>query len=73
MRRIPSLTSRELLAALHKAGYVDSRQTGSHLILKHASRPSVVIPMHARDVNRGTLLRIVRQAGFTTDEFVKLL
>lgn len=73
MSRIPSLTSRELVAALKRAGYFPSHQTGSHLRMKHASRPPVIVPVHAGDMKRGTQLGIIRQAQFTEDEFLALL
>jgi predicted RNA binding protein YcfA (HicA-like mRNA interferase family) len=36
-------------------------------------RPRVVVPMHARDLKRGTLREILRSAGLSVDEFVDLL
>lgn len=73
MTRLPSLSARELVAALKRAGYFEGRQTGSHLILKHAIRASVVVPMHAGEMKRHLAESIIRQAGFTKDEFIKLL
>lgn len=33
----------------------------------------VTVPYHNRDLKRGTLQSIVKQAGFTNEEFLKLL
>ncbi len=51
------------------------RQSGSHAILRHGSDATrrVTVPMHTRDLKRGTLRSIVRQSGLTVDEFVRLL
>ncbi|PYS40445.1 MAG: toxin-antitoxin system, toxin component, HicA family protein [Acidobacteria bacterium] len=51
------------------------RVTGSHYILKHPSKPTlrVTVPFHNRDLKRGTLQSIVKQAGFTDEEFLELL
>lgn len=73
MSRIPALTSRQLLEALQRGGYEQARQSGSHLTMKHPDRSMVIVPLHARDVNRATMMRIIRQAGYTEDEFLALL
>ncbi|MFO7774607.1 MAG: type II toxin-antitoxin system HicA family toxin [Candidatus Hydrogenedentota bacterium] len=73
MSRLPALSAQEAVEALKKAGYSSARQSGSHLTLKHPSRPLVIVPMHGGSLRRGLLMRIVKQAGFTTEEFLKLL
>jgi predicted RNA binding protein YcfA (HicA-like mRNA interferase family) len=40
---------------------------------KEGVRFLVTVPMHRRDVPRGTLRGIIEDAGLTVDEFVKLL
>ena len=65
-------TARELLSFLLRNGYTESRQTGSHLILKHSTRKTVVIPLHrGKDLPKGLFLRILKDAGFTMEEFRK--
>jgi predicted RNA binding protein YcfA (HicA-like mRNA interferase family) len=45
MPRLPQLTARELIAFLKSQGFVEDRQSGSHLTLWHATREtSVTIP-----------------------------
>lgn len=64
MPKIPTLTSKKLLKILYREGFIDDRQTGSHLILYHqASKRRVVVPMHNRDLPVGTLKSILRSAG----------
>jgi predicted RNA binding protein YcfA (HicA-like mRNA interferase family) len=52
------------------------RIAGSHHVLVHPQdrRRTVTVPVHAgRDLKRGTVRSIIRQAGFTVEEFVDLL
>jgi predicted RNA binding protein YcfA (HicA-like mRNA interferase family) len=73
--RLPALTARDLIRALERAGFVVSRQSGSHCRLIHAANPArkVTVPVHSGDLKRGTLRGIIAQAGLTVDEFMALL
>ncbi len=63
-------TARELLSFLLRKGYIESRQTGSHSILKHPVRKTVVVPVHrGKDLPKGLFLRILKDAGFTIEDF----
>ena len=73
MSRLPTLMPRKLVAALKQAGYRETGQTGSHLMLEHDSRNMVVVPIHARDIKRPLLKSIIKQTGLTEDEFRALL
>jgi len=64
-------TARQLLRFLHKQGYVERRQTGSHLILKHSTRPMLVVPFHRGDLPRGLFLRILKDGGFSERDFIE--
>jgi predicted RNA binding protein YcfA (HicA-like mRNA interferase family) len=73
--RLPSLTARDVVRALQRAGFVVSRTSGSHCRLVHMTDPTrkVTVPVHSGDLKRGTLRAIIAQAGLTVAEFVKLL
>lgn len=60
---------------LESVGFYVHHVSGSHYILKHPTKPSlrVTVPFHNRDLKKGTLQSIVKQAGFTNEEFLKLL
>ena len=75
MTRLPSLTPTKVVAALKHAGFVvmPGRGRGSHSVLAHPDGREVVIAMHAREMKRGTLTALIKQAGFTQDEFQELL
>ena len=74
-QRLPAVTAREAVRAFERAGFVVSRQSGSHCRLIHAADPArkLTVPMHGGDLKRGTLRAIVAQAGLTVEEFVALL
>jgi len=63
--RLPVVSGAELIAALGKLGWASVRQRGSHVRLKHPDRSvSLVVPLH-RELKRGTLAGILRDAGIT--------
>ena len=72
---LPTVKPKEAIKALQKAGFYIHHQTGSHIVMKHPANHRVrpVIPMHNKDLKRGTLRSIVNQAGLTIEEFIKLL
>jgi predicted RNA binding protein YcfA (HicA-like mRNA interferase family) len=74
MSRLPTVTSRKVIAALRRDGFEIDHQTGSHVVLYHPiKKRRVTVPSHSRDLGRGLTRRIIRQAGLTRDEFTKLL
>jgi len=73
-RELPSLKPRELVAVLEKSGFLIKRQTGSHVILYKPGIPRPIsVPVHTKDLPKGTLRAIIRQSNLTIDEFLKLL
>jgi len=67
------LSARECLAALEKLGFYQLHQSGSHIILRRDTpRTTISIP-NQREIRRGTLRAIIRQAGMTVEEFTDLL
>ncbi len=68
------LKPREVVAALERAGFVNRRQTGSHIVLyKEGLKRPITVPMHPKDLPVGTLRAIIRQANLTVGEFLGLL
>ena len=74
MIKIPSLRHKKLIRALKKIGFEEARQTGSHLILSNQKSKKIIsVPVHNKDIKKGLLAGIIKQAGLTTEEFLKLL
>ena len=73
MSRMPQVTARELLRFLQNQGFVKDRQTGSHLTLWHGDRKvSVTVPVHTGcDIGRGLAIRILKDAGFSVEEYLR--
>jgi predicted RNA binding protein YcfA (HicA-like mRNA interferase family) len=73
MSLLPRISGRQCVKALERAGFYLRRQESSHMILRRDTPfAQVVVPDH-RELDRGTLRAIIRQAGWSVDEFVKLL
>jgi predicted RNA binding protein YcfA (HicA-like mRNA interferase family) len=61
------------MKTLGTIGFVVSRQRGSHITMVRKSPPSqITIPNH-KELDRGTLRAIIRQADLTVEEFKTLL
>ncbi len=75
MSRLPALRPREVLRALGRAGFRVHHHMGGHAYLHHPQDPAlhVSVPIHPGDVKRGTLRAILRQAGLSEEEFIRLL
>jgi predicted RNA binding protein YcfA (HicA-like mRNA interferase family) len=72
--RLPGVAPRQAARALDRAGWRLDRVKGSHHVFRHPNRPGrVVVPMHGRDLAKGTLNQIVNGSGLTRDEFLDLL
>jgi len=71
--RLPSLTPKQLIRIFHRCGFEVDHQSGSHVVLKHSDGRRAVIAFHNRELKRGTLLGIIKQAGYTVEEFLELL
>ncbi len=72
MTRMPQVTARELVQFLKAQGFVEDRQSGSHLTLWHEGRQvAVTVPVHSgSDIGRGLAVRILKDAGFTVDDYL---
>jgi predicted RNA binding protein YcfA (HicA-like mRNA interferase family) len=74
--KLPAVSGRRVIRALTSAGFIVDRIVGSHHVLVYPADPTrtVTVPVHSgRDLMPGTLRAIIRQAGFTVEEFVALL
>ena len=73
--KLPRVTAQQMLGALGRDGWLVSRQSGSHAILRHpVKRGRVVVPRHpGRVLKVGTVAAILTQAQISADEFRRLL
>jgi predicted RNA binding protein YcfA (HicA-like mRNA interferase family) len=73
MSKLPRISGRECIKALERAGFLFTRQEGSHIILRRQQPfAQLVVPDH-KELDRGTLRAIIRQSGLSVDDFTPLL
>ena len=72
MGRLPLCSGRDAVRAFCKLGYEIDHQTGSHIILRHSSMRRLTVPDH-RELAKGTLRALIREAGITKERFEELL
>jgi predicted RNA binding protein YcfA (HicA-like mRNA interferase family) len=71
--RQPVVSGRALVRALEKDGWTVARQRGSHVRLKKTGRRyALVVPLH-KELKKGTLAGILRDAGLKEDQLRELL
>jgi predicted RNA binding protein YcfA (HicA-like mRNA interferase family) len=74
MPKLPPVKPRVVIQFLERNGFLLDHTSGSHFIFYHpVSRRRAVVPRHNRDMAKGTLMALLREAGFTRDELVCFL
>ncbi len=74
MAKLPAdLSGQRVGKALERAGFVYTRQRGSHMVFRRAEPfARTVVPDHKK-LRPGTLRHILKQAGLTVEELIELL
>ena len=74
MGRLSGFSYREIIKKLKKSGFTFYRQAaGSHEIWYNTlTKHYTTIPNHPGNMPEGTLHAILKQAGVSTDEFLRL-
>jgi len=63
----------EVTRILEKMGFIRSRQSGSHAVYYHTDGRWTTVPIHkGRDLGKGILRKILKDAKISTDEFEQL-
>lgn len=73
--KLPVVSGDELVKALGKFGYIEVRQKGSHIRMRHAEDPSrkpLTIPRH-KTLKRGLLKEILRDARISVEQLAEVL
>lgn len=74
MPKLPSITPKKLITFLETNGFLKDHATGSHFVFFNPdTKRRAVVPYHTKDLPKGTLLSILREAGFSRDEFLEYL
>jgi predicted RNA binding protein YcfA (HicA-like mRNA interferase family) len=74
MSKLPVVSGRAAVKVFAKIGYIQDHQTGSHIILRHRDPPHrrLTVPDH-KELAKGTLRSLIREAGLSVKEFQQLL
>lgn len=73
MSKLGNISGKDTAKAFKKAGWQALGQVGSHLVMvKPGVRVNLSIPQH-KELSIGTLRALIRNAGLTVEEFLKLL
>jgi len=68
MPKLPSLTPRKIIKILESKGFILDRIKGSHHIYYHPeTKKRAVVPLYKKNLPKGTLLEILKQAGISKD------
>lgn len=68
-----SFKPKEVVSVLQKLGFLKKRQTGNHLVMFNPKSQVVIsVPMHTKDVKKGLMKGIIKNANSSEKEFLKL-
>ncbi len=73
MPKLQTYKSSEVARKLQNLGFVMIRhRKGSHAFyMNHVTKKTTVLPMHAGDIGRGLLRKIIRDCDIAIDDFIK--
>ena len=70
--KLPSFNSRQVISILMRRGFALDRQSGSHAVFIHPDGRRTTVPVHGkRDLGKGILHQIMRDAELTVDDLMK--
>jgi predicted RNA binding protein YcfA (HicA-like mRNA interferase family) len=72
MPHLPAISGEEFVKAVKKTGYTLDHTEGSHMILYCPGKNRLTVPKH-KEIGRGLLRALIRDAGLTRDQFIELL
>jgi predicted RNA binding protein YcfA (HicA-like mRNA interferase family) len=74
MPKLPAVKPRQIIRFPERNRFTLDHTSGSHFIFYNSvSRRRAVIPQHNRDMPKGTLISLLREAGFTREELINFL
>ncbi|KKU25575.1 MAG: hypothetical protein UX39_C0025G0015 [Candidatus Magasanikbacteria bacterium GW2011_GWA2_46_17] len=74
MPRLPAVKPKDLIHVLESVGFFQHRKTsGSHLVLKYDDGRRTIVPVHSKDIPKGTPLAILKDSKISKEDFLRLL
>ena len=71
MPKLPRVSGAQVVRALQSLGFAVARQRGSHIVMRRGSS-GCVVPNH-RELKTGTLAGVLKQAGVSAEDLMKVL
>ncbi len=72
MPKLPILTPKELIKKLQKIGFIQDHSSGSHVIMYNPkTNKRAVVALHLKNIPKGTLNSLLKEAGITREEIIK--
>ena len=69
MPKLPALTPKKIVSILKRHGFKLDHTTGSHFVFYHPQNGRrVIVPFHSKDLPKGTLQSILKEAGISRDD-----
>lgn len=68
--KLPVINAKKLIKVLEQKGFTFSIQSGSHAIYANTNGIKVTVPVHGKkDIGKGLLKQIMKDAGITNEDF----
>lgn len=68
MPKLPVISDKQMTKILEQKGFVLARRRGSHWIYRKPGFPLVVVPVHNKEIKRGLLAKIIKDAEIDISE-----
>lgn len=73
MPKLTPANANEVIRILEKLGFNSIRQSGSHAIYHHPDGRWTTVPIHGgKDLSKGILRKILKDAGISVTEFEQI-
>jgi len=71
MSRLKIITAVQMCKLVENIGFMAIRQRGSHKFYRHSDGRTTTIPLHAGDLDRSLIRKILKDIEMTTDAYNK--
>ena len=69
MSKLKIITSSKMCKLVEAMGFIAVRQRGSHKFYRHNDGRTTVIPMHAGDLDRSLIRKMLKDIDVSIDEY----
>jgi len=74
MAKLPAISSKKLIKFLESCGFSVHRYSGSHCVLRKKNpKRMIVVPVHTRDLPKGTILAVLRESELSKSKLISYL